>query len=218
MKYLLAVVAASVVFLAGCEGLPVQPANKTRSAAAIPKAEKPALLYIYREAKGMTESYPRTIFVDGRPLGQLVGNTYFMLKVRPGPHVISSPGTNVSVVSVNAESGGTYYLSQEVIPSLKSPFILLNKVDEATGKQGVAKGVMLSARQEDALLSSQPKPVAEKSAAERPTVDKSVSDKKSSTDNASPAVRLRELKRLLRDGLITEQEYAEKKKKVLEQM
>lgn len=221
MKYLLVVV-ASAVFLAGCKELPViVPADGNRHvAAALPKVEKPALLYIYREAKGMTESYPRTIFVDGRPLGQLVGNTYFMLKVGPGQHVISSPGTNVSVVSVNAESGGTYYFSQEVIPSIKAPFILLNKVDEATGKQGVAKGVMLTVQRKDDLLSFEPKPVVEK-----PLVDKSAKERKSAAEkksaadnvlNVQPADRLRELKRLFKEGLINEQEYAEKKKKILE--
>lgn len=215
MMYLFVVV-ASAVFLVGCKELPVVSVDGKRPAAAVlNKVEKPASLIIYREAKGVTESYPRTIFVDGRSLGQLVGNTYFILKVNPGQHVISSPETNVSVVSVNAESGGTYYISQEVIPSLKAPFILLNKVDEVTGKQSVAKGIMLTIRQDDVLL-PESKPLPEKL-----SVDKSAPEKKSAADivsNVPAADRLRELKRLFKEGLITEQEYAEKKKKILEKI
>lgn len=98
-----------------------------------------ATIYIYREAGGVNNPYPKAVLVDGRTAGELTANGYLEVLVRPGEHVISSPAANPASVTLIAERGKTYYVSQEIIPTPPTFHVLLNRVNETRGSQSVAR-------------------------------------------------------------------------------
>ena len=98
-----------------------------------------ASVYIYRAPGAAAGEYPTSLMIDGKQIGSLVNNGYFLVRLGSGEHVISSPAKNKAELSLYAAKGITYYVSQEVIPS-HPPFILLNRVKESLGKLYVARG------------------------------------------------------------------------------
>lgn len=97
-----------------------------------------ATIYIYREVGGVNNPYPKVVLVDGLKAGELTTNGYLEVAVTPGEHVISSPAANPASVTLMAEKGKTYYVSQEIIPTSPTFHVLLNRVNETRGSQSVA--------------------------------------------------------------------------------
>ncbi len=98
-----------------------------------------ATIYIYREAGGASGLYSKPVMIDDRLVGKLSGNGYLVVAVKPGEHVISSPAANPASLRLVAEPGKTYYVSQEIIATVPSFHVLLNRVGEERGKQSVAR-------------------------------------------------------------------------------
>lgn len=98
-----------------------------------------AVIYIYREAGGVNNPYPKAVLVDGLKAGELTANGYLVVAVKPGEHVVSSPAANPASVTLIVEKGKTYYVSQEIIPTLPIFHVLLNRVSEAQGRQRVVQ-------------------------------------------------------------------------------
>jgi hypothetical protein len=98
-----------------------------------------ATVYIYRSPGGLPGPYPKTVFIDGKSLGLLVGNGYFKVQLAPGEHVISTPAANKAQLTLRVVKGVDYYVSQEIIPA-HPPYILLNRVRQAIGKPYVERG------------------------------------------------------------------------------
>lgn len=124
-------VGTAVVGLSGCAQGPFR--------GALGNAGNKATVYIYRSPGGVTGAYPKTIFIDGKSIGLLVGNGYFRVQLEPGDHLISTPAANKAKLTLHAAKGVSYYVSQEIIPA-HPPYILLNRVKEAIGKPYVAQG------------------------------------------------------------------------------
>lgn len=98
-----------------------------------------ARVYIYRAPGAAAGEFPTAIMIDGKSIGSLVNNGYFMVRLETGEHVISSPAKNKAELSLYAAKDITYYISQEVIPT-HPPFILINRVKESLGKLYVERG------------------------------------------------------------------------------
>lgn len=131
-KYLIAVLLA-VTALSGCGQGPVKN---------LMGKDERAKVYIYRAPGAAAGEYPTPLMIDGRQIGTLVNNGYFMVRLKSGEHEISSPARNKAELKIYAADGLTYYVSQEVIPS-RPPIILINRVKEAIGKLYVARGKRL---------------------------------------------------------------------------
>ena len=121
---LAAVVAAG---LGGCAGGPFRGLSNSANQGTI---------YIFRAPGGMPGDYPKPVFVDGKVLGPLVRNGYFMVQLKPGEHRISTPAANNPELKLHVAKGADYYVSQEIIPA-NPPFVLLNRVGEKFGKSYV---------------------------------------------------------------------------------
>ena len=91
-------------------------------------------VYIIRAPGGIPGPYPKEVDVDGKPLGTLVSGGYFVVKLAPGKHRISTPAANKAEVELRVAPGASYYVSQEVIPA-HPPAILLNRIGEKFGKR-----------------------------------------------------------------------------------
>lgn len=121
----LAVVA--VTGLGGCAGGPFRD---------LPNSANLGTVYIFRAPGGIPGDYPKPVFVDGKVLGPLVRNGYFMVQLKPGEHRISTPAANRPELKLRVEKGANYYISQEIIPA-NPPFVLLDRVGEKFGKPSV---------------------------------------------------------------------------------
>jgi hypothetical protein len=98
-----------------------------------------ATIFVYREAGGVNGPYPKAVLLDGRAAGKLTANGFLEIAVTPGKHVISSPAANPASVTLIAEKGKSYYVSQEIIPTMPVFHVLLNRVNDTLGSQSVAR-------------------------------------------------------------------------------
>jgi hypothetical protein len=89
-------------------------------------------IYIFRMPGGVPGVY-KPILVDGKSLGSLDEGGYFMVRLTPGAHRISSPSANKAELELHVVKGADYYVSQEIIPA-NPPFVLFNRVGEKFGK------------------------------------------------------------------------------------
>src|SRR5580765_3383731 len=77
--------------------------------------------------------------VDGHWVGVNRGNNYFYFTLDPGMHYFCSQAENHSVLALQVEAGKTYYLQQKITMGLMKARNKLVTVDEAKGKEDVAK-------------------------------------------------------------------------------
>ncbi|HMK66219.1 MAG TPA: DUF2846 domain-containing protein [Thermodesulfobacteriota bacterium] len=54
-------------------------------------------------------------YLDGKLIGETKGNTYFVTRVKPGPHYVVVTSENTAVAHLNFEAGKTYYLREGVL-------------------------------------------------------------------------------------------------------
>ena len=92
-------------------------------------------VYIFRLPGGPPGVY-QPVLVDGKSIGSLDNGGYFMLRLAPGMHVISSSAPNIKKLELEVAKGADYYVSQEIIPA-RPPFVLFNRVGEKFGKSYV---------------------------------------------------------------------------------
>jgi len=129
---------ACAVLAGGCASVPM--ATPEQDAAARTYTVKPgkANIYVYRnETFGAALKMP--IVLDGRLMADTAANTFMVLEVAPGPHVVISKTENEPKVTINAVAGRNYFLWQEVKMGAFAARSELHQVDDATGKKGVAE-------------------------------------------------------------------------------
>jgi Protein of unknown function (DUF2846) len=117
-----------MVIAAGLAGCATNPFWGARDAATV---------YIFRLPGGVPGVY-KPILVDGKSLGSLDYGGYFMIRLAPGKHLITSPSANQKKLELEVVKGADYYVSQEIIPA-NPPFVLLNRVGEKFGKPYVER-------------------------------------------------------------------------------
>jgi hypothetical protein len=97
-----------------------------------------ANIYVYRN-ENLGGAIKLTLLMDGKLVGDTGPKTYYLLEVEPGRHTLLSKAENDSVLELNAQAGRNHFVWQEVKMGLWQPRTLLQEVDEATGKAGVAE-------------------------------------------------------------------------------
>lgn len=133
-----------VVFASGCASVPM--ATPEQDAAARSFSVKPdkANIYVYRnETMGAAIKMP--VALNGKLVGDTAAKTFLKLEVSPGSHTLVSKTENDSSVTVNAVGGRNYFVWQEVKMGAFAARSLLQLVDEATGKAGVAECKLVEA-------------------------------------------------------------------------
>jgi hypothetical protein len=139
LSRLAATSALAVVLLAsGCAS--VQMASPEMDSAAKSYAVKPgsANIYVYRNEQ-MGAAIKMPVLLDGRAVGDTAAKTYLLLQVSPGSHTLVSKTENDAALTLDVVAGRNYFVWQEVKMGLMSARSLLQVVDEATGKAGVAE-------------------------------------------------------------------------------
>lgn len=182
----------ALLLLSGCASVPMAPMEKDAEAKAFAPPADQGALYIFRD-EVFGAAIPMTVSVNGHVIGQTASNSYFWLELDPGHYRVESHTENVSTLPVTVTAGENTYVWQEVKMGMWMARSLLQEVDAERGRQGVMDSKLI-----EADLPEEGIPPLEDGGAD------------------SPATRLRELKRLRDEGVITDDEYERKKAELLE--
>lgn len=198
-KVLLAGIA--LVLLASCASVPMASLDADEKAKQFRSSSPKANLYIYRN-EFFGHGIPMMVSVNGKVLGQTAANTYFYLQLNPGSYSLQSHTENVSEQKLQIESGRNYFIWQEVKMGMVSARSQLQEVDEKMGRNGVLESKLISQNFNaveplgaliDTTIQGTPKAIA----------TKSIGDK------------LKDLQALLKEGLITQDEFQQVKREIL---
>jgi Protein of unknown function (DUF2846) len=129
---------AAVVLASGCAS--VDMASTEADTAAKTYALKPgtANIYVYRNEQ-MGAAIKMPVALNGKLVGDTGAKTYLLLQVPAGSHTIISKTENDSTLKLDVQAGRNYFVWQEVKMGMMQARSLLQVVDEATGKAGVAE-------------------------------------------------------------------------------
>ena len=137
----------------GCAAhVPMAPRSGILAAKQFATTPDRANLYVYRnENLGFAVSLG--LMLDGDWLGETAAQTYFVVPVQPGPHVVVSKGEGTTELRFTAEPSKNY-VWQEVKMGFASARSALHLVEEAGGRAGVLECELASANEK--LLAGNP--------------------------------------------------------------
>lgn len=123
--------------LVACASVPMESPEKDAAAKSATPGPNEALVYIYRnEVFGAAVKLALTL--DDKMIGETASKTYFMLRVLPGEHTISSQAERGwDRLTIDGEGGKTYFVWQEVKMGMFSANSKLHLVDPDQGRKGV---------------------------------------------------------------------------------
>jgi hypothetical protein len=136
--FLAAVFLTIAVFAGGCASVPMASVeDDTRAKTHAVPAGK-SLIYVYRN-ETFGSAIPMTVMLNRRAVGETGPQTYYLFEVEPGQHEIGSLAENQSFLMLTTVANKAYYVWQEVKMGMWKARSLLQQVDEATGRAGVAE-------------------------------------------------------------------------------
>lgn len=188
------------LLLAGCAVVPMGSPEEDAEAKTFQPSKNQGSLYIYRN-ENFGGAVPMTVNVNNRNVGQTGPKTYFKLTVPPGLYSVESVAENTSNVNVQVEANKNHFVWQEVKMGMWMARTQVQQVDEKEGKAGVLESKILATK----VPSSEIRPLnARGLPAETGYGPSATTDK------------LRELQKLYDEKLISESEYQQKRKQLLE--
>ena len=137
------VIGAAMVFslvMSGCATVPMAPkeddlALKQFSAPPVDKAG----LYIYRNTFG-GQALKKTIYLDGKVIGETANKVYFYKVIEPGEHTLSTESEfSDNSLPFEADGGRNYFAEQYIKLGVFVGGANVKMVDEEKGKKEVLK-------------------------------------------------------------------------------
>jgi hypothetical protein len=181
-----------ILLLQGCASVPMAAMEEDANAKMFSPLPDKASIYIYRN-EVFGAAIPLTVLVNGKKLGQTASKTYFKIDVLPGEYEIESVSENTSTLKLISEAAKNYFVWQEVKMGMWMARSLLQQVDDEKGRAGVTESKLIQSDVTNILPLDMKPP-------------------------GNTAQKLRELNKLRIEGVITEQEFQTKKKKLLEEL
>lgn len=142
-KLLGAALYAVTIVLAGCATSPIASDSLDQAAKTFSTRPGNANIYVYRN-EVMGGAVGMDVYLDGQLMGKTGVQTFFLFEVSPGKHSLLSKAENESKLDVFVEPGKNYFVWQEVKMGFMYARNLLQTVDEATGRAGVAECKLLA--------------------------------------------------------------------------
>ena len=196
MRYKLFYVFVALFFIQGCATAPMASAEKDTAAKTFFVNKNKSNLYVYRN-ENFGAAISMDLAINGKEIGKTAAKTYFKLELEPGKYQVQSKSENVSVLDVILNAGENTFIWQEVKMGVLYARTKLTQVDANTGKKGVLESKLIASTVSD---------------------DEIVALNAKKEASADPSMKLKELKKLLDDGLITQQEYDQSKSNLLKAM
>lgn len=132
--------------LVACASVPMESPEKDMAAKNAKPGPNESLIYVYRnEVFGAALKLALTL--DGKMIGETASETYFLLRVSPGKHTLSSQAEgDWDNLTINCEGGKTYYVWQEVKMGMFAANSKLHLMQPAEGRKGVEECKLIKPR------------------------------------------------------------------------
>jgi hypothetical protein len=205
----IAVLILTLAGLMGCASTPMAPKEQDKDSKTF-KAPHLNLagIYIYRNSS-FGAALKKRVSIDGVVIGETAKNTFFHKEITPGAHTLATESEfGDNVLTLNAEAGKNHYFRQYIKMGAFVGGANIEAVSEEEGQNGVLE--CEEAYSPDLKLNI----VANTSAASVQSKASDVVINHAVTNDTSE--KFRELQALRKEGLITEAEFKNKKKQLLE--
>ena len=137
-KLIVTAALVGAAFVTGCASVPMASPERDSQAKTFSVKPDKSNIYVYRnESMGGAVKLP--VVLDGKIVGDTAAKTFMLLEVNPGKHQLVSKGETDSTLELLTQPSKNYFVWQEVKMGMWAASSLLQKVDEATGKAGVAE-------------------------------------------------------------------------------
>lgn len=136
MRVLMILCALITGALSGCASVPMASTEADVSAKQFLPTKGHSNIYLYRN-ETIGAAVAMTVSLDGKVMGKMGPQTYFLWEVAPGKHEIASHTENTAKITIDAKEGRYHYVWQEVKMGMWQPGSQLQEMSEAEGRKGV---------------------------------------------------------------------------------
>lgn len=186
---------SALLITTGCASVPMASLEQDEFAKKFTPEKGMSSLYIYRNEK-IGAAVPLAVSVNGKTIGQTAAHTYFYLSLVPGKYKVESMTENVSYLELKTEANKSYFVWQEVKMGMWMARTHLQQMSPEKGRAGVLSSNLVATN----ISGNEIIPLDAQS------------------DTESPSEKLRELHKLKDDGIITSEDYEQKKRQLLEKI
>lgn len=135
----------AIAILAGCASVPKAPEAADSAAKSFQVAPDKANLYVFRKPAVAGSAVAVQVSVDGRMLGSTGAGTYFLVRLDPGTHVVSSfTPESAPALTLTVEAGRNYFVEQKTHFGLANARTSLHELSESEGRAAVMKCRLLA--------------------------------------------------------------------------
>ncbi|MCW9732730.1 DUF2846 domain-containing protein [Avibacterium sp. 20-15] len=142
MKKILSVLMlVGTLILTGCAKVPVASEAENIQAKQFdaPPNNKSGI-YIYRDGSIFGSALKKSLYIDGKFIGESARNVYFYQQVIPGAHKISTESEfSNNDLHITTEGGKNYFIEQYIRPGLFVGGANLKQIDEEKAKAAIKK-------------------------------------------------------------------------------
>ncbi len=123
--------------LAGCATVQMAPDSADLEAKRFEKSEEMSRIYLYRGWFATAIVFHLTL--DGELIGNIAPNTYHMIEVEPGHHLISvSSNENIDYIEIDTAKGENLYVKVSAAMGMMSARAQLTIESEAMAKSAIS--------------------------------------------------------------------------------
>lgn len=137
-----------LLLVSGCASVPMGSAEEDLTLKQFPTPSQDAAgLYVYRDSF-MGKALKKSLYLDGRLLGETANGVYFYEVIEPGQHTLSTESEfGDNSISLMANAGENYFVEQYIKMGVFTGGAGLKVVDEAEGMKSVRECCSLAAPQ-----------------------------------------------------------------------
>jgi hypothetical protein len=137
-KTMLLLVLVASAFMVGCATVPMATDEEDSARKEFaPPPEESAGLYVYRNSS-FGGALKKSVYIDGKLIGESAPMTYFYLVVTPGEHVLSTESEfSDNSLEVTLQGGKNHFVRQYIKLGVFVGGANLEQVSEQEGREGV---------------------------------------------------------------------------------
>ena len=133
LKIWIAIIAAAVLFAAGCTSTPQASRERDAEAKEFHTHPNAGTVYVYRSEHDRLQDLS-VLYIDGRLIGETLPGAYFRVDTMPGRHVLHGVGIDTGRMTLETRTGELYFVELRVIEG-QSHF---RAVPERVGRERIA--------------------------------------------------------------------------------
>ncbi len=129
------IVSGLILLFIGCASIPLAPKEMDLAAKRFEPPEGKANIYVTRTSG--IGGHLLHLVVDGKFIGSIAYNTYFLFEVDPGTHTVAVLSINMEFVTLGTEAGQNYFLAVGARMGLVAGQSWIEPLDDEEGREAV---------------------------------------------------------------------------------